>query len=267
MRSLLFSIVALVCLAPTAVAVPSLSVVDYGNGTAGVQVVLDAPGAIGVEVAVEFTHGLTLTSAQISDTVAFDTPNPGDNPFLPGSPIGGDTTGLWTELENGHVFASFGGPGLAAGVYELLTLGYENSGGLQAEGYVAQNGVLGDLLLDSFGAPPMGIVGDTNDDGFVSTLDIDPFVLALTNPAAYDAMYPGIRVERADINMDLVVNTLDIQFFVQVITGAGVAATPEPASLAIAGALGGAWRPCPARPVRTVTGGESPLRDGVVPAY
>ena len=34
--------------------------------------------------------------------------------------------------------------------------------------------------------------GDTNGDGYLNTFDIDPFVLMLTNPAAYCAAYPGV---------------------------------------------------------------------------
>ncbi|WP_146584082.1 hypothetical protein [Posidoniimonas polymericola] len=213
-----------------------------------VQVVLDAPGAIGVEVTVQAADGLSLLSATIADTVAFDTPNPGDNPFLPGSPIGGDSTGLWTDLENGQVFASFGGPGTAAGVYDLLTLNvlYAGSGGVDVAGYVAQNGTLGPLLSD-FRYIIFDIVGDVNDDGLLNTLDIDPFVLALTDPLAYDAIYPGIRVERADVNFDLQVNTLDIDPFVALLTGgASAARAPEPASLLIAAgslAVGSVPRP------------------------
>ncbi|TWT85640.1 hypothetical protein Pla123a_04470 [Posidoniimonas polymericola] len=90
------------------------------------------------------------------------------------------------------------------------------------------------LYQAAIGVTP-GLVGDTNDDGVVNTLDIDPFVLALTDPASYDATYPGIRLERADINTDEVVNTLDIDPFVTILTGTASIAAPEPATLGLAG--------------------------------
>ena len=81
-----------------------------------------------------------------------------------------------------------------------------------------------------------GLPGDTNNDGVVSTLDIDPFVLALTDPTGYASAFPGVDVLAvADINMDSMVNTLDIDPFVALLTGSGAAAvaTPEPSSLAL----------------------------------
>ncbi|TWT85856.1 hypothetical protein Pla123a_06630 [Posidoniimonas polymericola] len=224
--------VAALCLpAAQAFAVPSLSLIDNGGGSATLQVTLDAAGAIGAEISLEATGGLTLTAASIADAVAFDEANPGDNPFIAGSPVGGDAVGLdLTDIASGMVFASFGGPGTAAGTYNFLDLTYTGTGALDAEGYVAQLGVLGDLLT----APTLniggGLVGDTNDDGVVNTLDIDPFVQALTDPAGYDAIYPGIRVDRADTNFDLAVNTLDIDPFVALITGGAATAAPEPAA-------------------------------------
>ncbi len=62
-------------------------------------------------------------------------------------------------------------------------------------------------------------VGDVNCDGLVNSFDIDPFVLALTNPAGYAAAYPHCSHLQADVNGDGVVNSFDIDPFVLLLTG------------------------------------------------
>jgi serine protease AprX len=64
-------------------------------------------------------------------------------------------------------------------------------------------------------------VGDLNCDGAVNAFDIDPFVLALTDPQGYQAAYPGCFIELADANGDGVVNGFDVDAFVELIVGAG----------------------------------------------
>ncbi|MGE0481326.1 MAG: kelch repeat-containing protein [Phycisphaerae bacterium] len=61
-------------------------------------------------------------------------------------------------------------------------------------------------------------VGDLNCDGIVNNFDIDPFVLALTDPAAYAAAYPGCDSLSGDVNGDGVLNNFDIDPFVQCLT-------------------------------------------------
>jgi hypothetical protein len=61
--------------------------------------------------------------------------------------------------------------------------------------------------------------GDMNCDGAVNTFDIDPFVLALTDPAAYEMWYGECVLMYADINADGAVNTFDIDPFVILLTG------------------------------------------------
>jgi hypothetical protein len=63
------------------------------------------------------------------------------------------------------------------------------------------------------------VPGDLNCDDAVNVFDIDPFVLALTDPVAYPAAFPGCDRLNADINGDGVVNAFDIDPFVSLLTG------------------------------------------------
>ncbi len=61
--------------------------------------------------------------------------------------------------------------------------------------------------------------GDMNCDGVVGFADINAFVLALTNPAAYQTQYPDCDIMNADTNGDGAVDFGDINPFVQLLTG------------------------------------------------
>ena len=58
------------------------------------------------------------------------------------------------------------------------------------------------------------ILGDLNCDGGINEQDINPFVLALVNPAVYQQAYPDCNVVNADCNADGNINSLDIEPFV-----------------------------------------------------
>ena len=62
--------------------------------------------------------------------------------------------------------------------------------------------------------------GDLNCDGLVNFDDIDPFVLALSDPAAYALQYPDCDILNGDANGDGVVNFDDINAFVALLSGA-----------------------------------------------
>jgi len=68
-------------------------------------------------------------------------------------------------------------------------------------------------------APSQIVPGDVNCDGSVDFGDINVFVLALTNPAAYADAYPDCDILSADINGDGVVDFGDINPFVGLLTG------------------------------------------------
>ena len=62
-------------------------------------------------------------------------------------------------------------------------------------------------------------VGDMNCSGVVDFFDIDGFILAITDPAGYEAAYPDCDIMLADCNGDGIVNFFDIDVFVALITG------------------------------------------------
>ncbi len=82
----------------------------------------------------------------------------------------------------------------------------------------ATNSVTGEggiILLTSAGL----LVGDLNCDGTVDFGDINPFVLRLGDPAAYQAAYPDCPAANGDINGDGSVDFGDINPFIALLTG------------------------------------------------
>ncbi len=85
------------------------------------------------------------------------------------------------------------------------------------------------------------LVGDMNFDGVVDTGDVAPFVLALTDPEAYQSQFgvdEATMIAVGDINQDGAFDTGDVAPFVEMLVGSGAANVPEPGSLALLG-LGG----------------------------
>ena len=70
-----------------------------------------------------------------------------------------------------------------------------------------------------FVIPVPDVPGDANCDGAVNTFDIDAFVLALSDPAAYAAQYPDCDIDNADVNEDGLINVFDIDPFVLMLAG------------------------------------------------
>jgi len=75
-----------------------------------------------------------------------------------------------------------------------------------------------DLGLDNPHIRRDGLRGDLNCDGVVNNFDIDPFVLALTNPHEYAKQYPHCERMLADCNADGKVDNFDIDPFVKLLT-------------------------------------------------
>lgn len=72
----------------------------------------------------------------------------------------------------------------------------------------------------SFGFVVGSTQGDLNCDGVVNFDDINPFVLALSDPGAYQQQYPNCNILNADCNGDGVVDFDDINPFVAILSGA-----------------------------------------------
>ncbi len=66
--------------------------------------------------------------------------------------------------------------------------------------------------------PPPSLPGDMNCDGVVDFLDINAFVLAISDPGAYQAAYPGCDIMNGDCNGDGLVDFGDINSFVDQLT-------------------------------------------------
>jgi hypothetical protein len=66
-----------------------------------------------------------------------------------------------------------------------------------------------------------GTPGDTNCDGGVDGFDIDPFVLALTDPDEYGVQFPECPISTADVNEDGTIDGFDIDAFVDLLTEDG----------------------------------------------
>ena len=82
-----------------------------------------------------------------------------------------------------------------------------------------------DISVVAYIIPPTPS-GDTNCDGAFNTFDIDPFVLALTDPATYVARFPDCDRMHADVNCDGLVNAFDIDRFVLCLMGSGCPPCP-----------------------------------------
>ncbi len=67
--------------------------------------------------------------------------------------------------------------------------------------------------------PPLFLHGDMNCDGDVDFFDIDPFVLALSDPAGYVAIYPECHLLNGDCNGDGALTFDDIDCFIALLSG------------------------------------------------
>ncbi|MGE0480861.1 MAG: hypothetical protein AB7Q17_10365 [Phycisphaerae bacterium] len=82
--------------------------------------------------------------------------------------------------------------------------------------YNANTGAVGMLAL-RYASLAGGLTGDLNCDAVVNNFDIDPFVLALSDPTGYAAAFPNCNVNNADVNGDGLVNNFDIDPFVSLL--------------------------------------------------
>ena len=73
-----------------------------------------------------------------------------------------------------------------------------------------------DMGADEFGS---FVFGDLNCNGSFDALDIEPFIVALFEPAAYPGRYPDCEILLGDINGDQAVDALDIELFIDLLFG------------------------------------------------
>ena len=91
------------------------------------------------------------------------------------------------------------------------------------------------IVLAAMAGPGLaaGTLGDLNCDGSVNVFDIDAFVLALTDPAAYAAAQPDCDRLYADCNCDGEINVFDIDPFVLCLVSGGCAPCPPPPGMVL----------------------------------
>jgi hypothetical protein len=118
----------------------------------------------------------------------------------------------WYTIDGGGILFAIGGD------YELSgTIGQPDAGAVMIGGdYVLIGG-----FWQGMSAGPVACTGDLNCDGQVDFEDINPFVLRLSNPAAYAAQYPDCPDANGDINGDGEVGFTDINPFVALLSGGG----------------------------------------------
>ncbi|MGE0479307.1 MAG: esterase-like activity of phytase family protein [Phycisphaerae bacterium] len=105
---------------------------------------------------------------------------------------------------------------------EGLTLGPRRTGDSRAlVGIVDDGDALSVKLVAAFQLHGLNPLGDLNCDGVVNNFDIDPFVLAVADPAAYHAAFPNCDMHAADANRSGAVDNFDIDAFVDCLLMSG----------------------------------------------
>jgi hypothetical protein len=130
----------------------------------------------------------------------------------------------WQTL-NGSTVASSGQAGPYGGLYVGGIIGFYDPNGfdtLQVKCNVPNQADpnIQALAMDDLHVQlgPGLRYGDLNCDGSVNFGDINPFVLALSNPAAFAQQYPNCNILNGDINGDGTVSFADINPFVSCLT-------------------------------------------------
>jgi hypothetical protein len=129
--------------------------------------------------------------------------------------IGFPQGGTWYEILNSQA-SVYSGNGVGNGGSVTANGGAYDGMPTSATITIPQMGL---LVFRYAVAPP--VRGDMNCDGVVSYADINPFVLALTSQAAYQAQYPSCYFMNADVNSDGVVSYADINPFVNCLSHGG----------------------------------------------
>ena len=76
-----------------------------------------------------------------------------------------------------------------------------------------------DFSLRFYGTEIAPLVGDLNCDGAINLFDVDPFILAVSDPAGYAAVHPTCDIAAGDCNADGTVDLFDVDPFVELLVG------------------------------------------------
>ncbi|MFQ5423530.1 MAG: PHB depolymerase family esterase [Phycisphaerae bacterium] len=145
--------------------------------------------------------------ATVEQWASFDGCAPTADPSAPPLDLDAGLTGNETVVTR---YASGCAPGGSAELWTIV-------GGAHTPNLSANFSRLVVEFLLAHPKPPPGLAGDANCDGVADLLDIQPFVLALTDPTAYAAAFP--TCSQADANGDGQLNGADVAVFVSVLTG------------------------------------------------
>jgi glucose/arabinose dehydrogenase/plastocyanin len=141
-------------------------------------------------------------------------------PHLVGKYVCGDfartfaNDGRLFYLDTGNVLKEFKLQGQTALGLSLLGFGQDASG----EIYVLANGTGTPFGTTGVVLRMLSGIGDLNCDGAIDFDDINPFVLALSDPAGYAAAYPDCDFMNGDCNNDDIVDFDDINTFVALLS-------------------------------------------------
>ncbi len=215
----------------------SVSINDLGGGDAELFVTSTVDGSLAAELAVTLSGGSTIgtVTPNLTDWVA----NPGDNPFIAGSPVGGDTTGFAISAPDNGFFASYGSnttPEVTpAGTYKLLDFTYSGSGLGSVTGLVAQLGGIDDTVADLDVTLTDGggfQTADFNMSGGVNLIDLS---ILGTN---FEPGVGGKTNAQGDASGDGIVDLVDLSILgTQFDSSSPATAVPEPSAILI-GAIG-----------------------------
>lgn len=112
----------------------------------------------------------------------------------------------WWTIDGGGMLYSTGG------AFELSgTIGQADAGALTGGPFELTGGFWRGTRAST--------LGDLNCDGVVNFDDINPFVLALSDPPAYQAQYPDCNIMNGDCNSDGVIDFADINAFIDILSG------------------------------------------------
>ncbi len=173
-------------------------------------------------------NGGTLAGDVLFNLDAFFQIAPGDEDVTPIDYFqGNDIEGLFLH-ELGHAAIGLGHPDPADAATDVNSVMYV---GWDCCTYINREPAADDVngAVYTYGAPVDRLPGDFDGSGAVDTQDINPFVLALTNPAQYEATY-GLPPVLYDTNGDWTIDTQDINPFVTLLTGGAAAIVPEPSA-------------------------------------